>query len=195
MNLRICFCILFLLVSASLKAQYVWSPNTYFLIPPTSGCNGIWAVEPPADTCVAPYMIQMIPQGCLTYNRSAIDTIFYNLCSIPCNYSIIGGDAQVCTFCSVGPVVAGINESAISDELLIFPNPSSDKINIRTENFTENEFTFLLYNLHGQIVKRKFCYKNNENETIELNGIENGLYFWKLIFSHSEKTGKLNVIN
>jgi hypothetical protein len=89
--------------SVSVYGQYAYSPNTFYLIPPVGICDGIWAVN--EDSCHFPtntYL--MMPGGCATTNHRNGDTLFLNLCYIPC---------QVWETCDSGGYQTGILKATV----------------------------------------------------------------------------------
>lgn len=93
------------LLSISLYGQYYYSPNTYYVTPPTSGCNGVWAVDGSvlsSGTCSPPYTYTISPAGCANYDYNNGDTLFFDLCSFPCSYSMISFSSSIpCFNCEV----------------------------------------------------------------------------------------------
>lgn len=54
------------------------------MIPPTSGCNGLWVLQDSMWQYPCTYTHN--PPMCLTFNHRNGDSLFLNLCSIPCDY-------------------------------------------------------------------------------------------------------------
>ncbi len=87
---------LLLLLPSLASAQIV----TYYVVPPTSGCNGIWAVSGMTMNCGSPpYTYTMDPMGCAEMLgwTSDGDTLFIPLCAMPCSLIITNSDAIECT--------------------------------------------------------------------------------------------------
>src|SRR5436190_358293 len=104
-----------LLAPAALSAQML----TYYVVPPTAGCNGIWAVNWFSLECgSAPYTYTMEPMGCLQVNWTySGDTAFFPLCTLPCAFYITSADGGTCGG-AIDPTTA-ITESNAAPELRI----------------------------------------------------------------------------
>lgn len=78
------------------------------------------------------------------------------------------------------------------NDVSIFPNPTQSYIQIQTEsNHTSLEFR--LFDSVGRLVKAELVY--NSLERIEVNTLENGIYFYQIIDDQRRiKTGKLMIL-
>jgi hypothetical protein len=75
--------------------------------------------------------------------------------------------------------------SSVYPDFKLYPNPSNGIVTIETEN----ELTLNVYNIIGELKHHKTI---NGNQTIDLSGLEKGIYFLTLIDNqNSEKTIKL----
>lgn len=84
-------------------------------------------------------------------------------------------------------VLLGVNENNISG-INVFPNPVKETIMVSVpENISAFRIEF--YNSIGQNVLTKNS--NNNIQNISLNGLPNGIYFYKIDAAHTIKTGKL----
>ncbi len=96
-----------------MNAQVTWP--TYYVIPPSTGCDGTWAINTSSTlgSCgMTPYTYIYSPSGCGTSGASfSGDTLFIPLCAVPCNLTIVNASGQTCS-CSTGSAT-GINESEI----------------------------------------------------------------------------------
>ena len=73
------------------------------------------------------------------------------------------------------PLVTSVfdSETDQQDELLLFPNPTNDFVEIQMENVSLQNSSVQIYNLNGQFVRdAQFSGKR-----VDLSGIEAGLYF------------------
>ncbi len=79
----------------------------------------------------------------------------------------------------IGPAhdltLTGIHENENQVGIEIYPNPTKDKLFISTSKI--GTYTVSVYDITGKIVKSQNV---SQNETIDLNSIENGLYFVKI---------------
>jgi hypothetical protein len=78
--------------------------------------------------------------------------------------------------------VTGINSMEKKNQINIFPNPSTGKINIHTDEV--NPCPFKIYNMYGQKIKEGVL--QNDLYSLELNGFESGVFTIVL-----EKEGKI----
>ncbi len=89
--------------------------------------------------------------------------------------SIIGaydfGTAPSCDY-----VFIGINENKYSNDVSIYPNPATDKIEI--ECLDNNEINISIYNLIGKLVLQKE-FDNNKTD-IDIGSFETGMYIIKV---------------
>lgn len=94
--------------------------STYYVIPPTSGCNGVWAFGPYSSlwaTCTGPYAWLFDPFSCVDYpggvptNLNVVnDTIVMDLCSLPCEF-LFYADTGLCAQLICGTVPLGQAEA------------------------------------------------------------------------------------
>lgn len=77
-------------------------------------------------------------------------------------------------------VVDGVDEpDGISLNYLIFPNPTTDFVQLKVENFQSEILSYRLYDLNGKLLENK---KINESETrINMRTLANSTYFLKII--------------
>lgn len=71
----------------------------------------------------------------------------------------------------------GINEQAFENEILIYPNPAKDKLNLKWNGL--NNMSITIYNSLGQEFSTVFLSKLNG--TIDITNLQTGLYFLKII--------------
>ena len=75
------------------------------------------------------------------------------------------------------------------DEILIYPNPSSGILNLKS--ITEIE-QYSIFNISGKLLLRKLV--NLKEITLELTNLENGTYFLNFTTNNSLVTKKIIVI-
>jgi hypothetical protein len=78
----------------------------------------------------------------------------------------------------------GISENILSDNMLVYPNPASSKIQIRGEN-AKGEFR--IYNILGKIMVAKTL--SDLHQTIDVQHLNPGIYIWQM----ENRKGKLVV--
>ncbi len=92
------------------------------------------------------------------------------------NYSIL--------FAPRIPNVISAVETISQQQLNIFPNPASEKIQIRNEN-AKGEFR--IYNIHGKIMLTEKI--TEPNQTVDVRPLKSGIYIWQM----ENRKGKLLV--
>lgn len=80
--------------------------TTYYIVPPTSGCNGVWAFGPYSTMWAAcgsaPYQWLFNPVGCVEPQGVNVpltvvnDTIVMDLCAQPCSFELYSDDVGLC---------------------------------------------------------------------------------------------------
>jgi len=169
---------LFLLfIGAKCFSQITYSPNVYYVIPPTNGCNGVLAVKDTSTCIMAVYNFS--PTGCIPFNNSIShtngDTTFFNLCSIPCNILAMGtnsGNLDTCWFCGVG-YNTSVQEKNNTNNISVAPNPFTETVSLITT--ISGEKTLKLYSASGVLVDEiKFIDTSYIYNTKDL---KSGIYF------------------
>lgn len=74
---------------------------TVYVTPPTSGCNGVWAVQVTSVYCTptSPYTFSMEPSGCVQLDNWGQDlgNFLIPLCSVPCTLAVTSADGVTCS--------------------------------------------------------------------------------------------------
>lgn len=83
----------------------------------------------------------------------------------------------------------GINENPFEKEIILYPNPAKDKLNLKWNN--SNNISVIIYNSIGQELSTVFLSK--QNETIDITNLQNGLYFLKIMNGSKVGINKLVV--
>jgi len=81
--------------------------------------------------------------------------------------------AQTSTFWYEWGIGLGNKEIKFDDNLVLFPNPTNDKLNIV---FDKKIMKYTIYNSAGMFVKQDECINNS----INVKGFSQGIYFLKL---------------
>ena len=79
--------------------------------------------------------------------------------------------------------ILGVEDYAPNYEAIIYPNPTSDVLNIRTSTF-EN-VTYTLYDAHGKLVMQNIL--SSEQTPIQVSQLAPGAYSLELIFEEGSK--------
>ncbi len=95
---------------------------------------------------------------------------------------------------TVSVKIAGPDDSELLD---VYPNPAQDQVNIRYFSKFDGQVELHLYNLTGQEVfvgSREAEKDGVYVETLDLNGVESGLYIYTIRIGSRTFNGKLDVI-
>ena len=87
-------------------------------------------------------------------------------------------------------VVLGVDNHQISLNVQAYPNPTTDYVILRIDNFKQNSLSYKIYNVEGKLLD----YRNIENpETnIQMNTLASAAYFLKVLQKEEEvKTFKI----
>lgn len=109
-----------MLLSASsfLHSQTI---TTYYVIPPTSGCNGVWAIDALGLSCGQTYVLT--PSACALFSPTIVaDTAYFQLCSMPCSLAVAEPNG-ICGICGTG-LSTGVEET-VSPVFTTYPNPAT----------------------------------------------------------------------
>lgn len=75
----------------------------------------------------------------------------------------------------------GINESAFSFDLSVFPNPTTDVLNLTIKNFNGENLSYQLVDFNGKLIQSEAI--KNEQTAIKLSDLPSAGYFIHLIES------------
>ncbi|MCA6363799.1 MAG: T9SS type A sorting domain-containing protein [Bacteroidetes bacterium] len=112
----------FLLLFALSICSFLHSQTitTYYIIPPVSGCDGVWAIDANQVLCGQTYIFT--PTLCASFSGQVADTMYLALCSQPCSLMVMGPNGP-CGFCGT-PLTTGQQE-APSPVFTTYPNPAT----------------------------------------------------------------------
>tara|TARA_R110002049_G_scaffold263116_1_gene439262 strand:- start:22190 stop:25342 length:3153 start_codon:yes stop_codon:yes gene_type:complete len=80
------------------------------------------------------------------------------------------------------------------NDIKVYPNPASEQLFFSGKLLSESKIVAELYNINGQIIKKKVIEKGSREESLNVSEISNGLYFLKISTATSSKTRKI-IIN
>lgn len=137
--------------------------TTYYMLPPTSGCNGLWAFGPASAVwqapCTAPFLYVVEPLGCA--EGAGIgqpfwisgDTVYSNLCSTPCSITIYDASGDCVILCQL-PVNTGVTDGMRADtpELRIDPNPLASGTPLKITTQSDGPVELTLTDALGRVV-------------------------------------------
>ena len=174
--MRKLLCVFLVMFSLVGKTQTL---NTFYMIPPTSGCNGVWAldVSPIQGPCgpIASYL--MDPCHDVLNATFSGDTLFLPLCSLPCNFNCV--TINGCVFVCDLSLTQISNENYLSNNIQIYPNPTTDELKI--ENGKLKIENVAVYNVIGEPVLSFSCRRRSlEDEAINVSSLTPGIYFIRI---------------
>ncbi|TND09482.1 MAG: hypothetical protein FD123_1288 [Bacteroidetes bacterium] len=159
-----------LLLFVTSQAQIVIT--TYYVIPPTSGCNGVWAISASQlQSCAMP--ITWSPPTCLgsTQPSTIGDTTFFSICEIPCTIATSDG-----CYASANGSTA-VDEKPVLPLVLIGPNPvlAGQDITVWIDRPADH-YTVSVINLLGQTVFKNDFPVSGNTFIIPTEGLGAGMY-------------------
>ena len=106
-----------------------------------------------------------------------------------CSDSSTTTQTSACPFplCDGLPLTSVVNN--LSNDILIYPNPSSGILNLKSNTEIEQ---YSIFNISGQLLDRKLV--NLKEITLELTNLENGTYFLNFTTNNSLVTKKITVL-
>src|SRR5690606_23923923 len=75
----------------------------------------------------------------------------------------------------------GINELSNSNDLIIFPNPAKNNIQINLSNFDDNFNEVIILDISGKAVLSHSISNNDANLNIDVSSLSNGIYTISII--------------
>ncbi|HNP98371.1 MAG TPA: T9SS type A sorting domain-containing protein [Bacteroidia bacterium] len=171
--------------------QLTFTANTYFVTLPTAGCNGVWAVE--WQNCgTPPFLIN--PAGCLTFGAISGDTMFFNLCSIPCEFEAANDSGNICMMCTIGFLNGTQEIKLIHSEVNVYPNPANEYI--RINGTIPSNALFSMTDIQGKIILEENLNSTQQENYISIKGKKSGFYFWKIqTGTELYEKGEIQIIN
>lgn len=177
-----------LLFCASSKAQTTTTITTYYVIPPTSGCNGVWAVQNSGFGACASGVTTYImnPNGCMTFTGATYsgDTAFLPLCAFPCDLTVMDGNGNVC-ICGTGTTTGIVNQTAAA-VLTTYPNPATtvEGWNVWMHQ-PGNAVTVSIFNSLGQKVSMQSAENASEIFHVDTSALLPGTYVAEIVVNNS----------
>lgn len=75
-------------------------------------------------------------------------------------------------------VLTSINQSSLNFEIIVFPNPATDFLNLKIENAELLDFDFKLFDVNGRLVESRGV--NVDNEVVDMHCLPSSTYFLKV---------------
>jgi hypothetical protein len=166
--------LLLLVISFGIRAQT--NITTWYIIAPTNGCNGVWAMDYSQATCGQSFLLT--PNGCANWNATVVaDTIFWPLCSLPCDLTVCCDSlGNACAVCSTG-FTTGTNNVERNPITTTYPNPTStsDGWNILFQH-PEKNVEVKIFNSIGELVAQEKSENTPEIFHVNTNSLSMGTY-------------------
>jgi hypothetical protein len=171
------FTLLFLFVLAGdfMFSQINWP--TYYINPPSSGCDGLWAVNASQTGGVcgqAPYTYSLTPSSCGSVSGISYsgDTMFIPLCSLPCDFMITNFNGQEC----VGSTGTTAQKEISKEPAKIFPSTIKPGEIVTLEFGDANaERTIQLFDNNGKCIQQSVT--KNKTMNLAIPDAASGMYF------------------
>jgi N-acetylneuraminic acid mutarotase len=108
-------------------------------------------------------------------NSTGADFTVNNVGYLACGYDSTLGDTKM--FWALKPVPTSIIKKSITkNNMVVYPNPSSGVLNIKSIHNVEIVSSLAIYSQEGKLVYSKLNFKPNE-ESINIETLNNGTYF------------------
>lgn len=79
-------------------------------------------------------------------------------------------------------------QTAYANELLVYPNPTSDNLFLSTDTDRLSKLNIKIYNLYGQVVESTML--SSIDESVDVSNLKNGVYFIQLTLNEQTYTAK-----
>ncbi len=76
-------------------------------------------------------------------------------------------------------IVSEVIENESNLEILVYPNPTTDFLILKIENFDLANLSYELYSIEGKLIDHSII--NNNTNSIKVDGLPNSTYFLKVI--------------
>ncbi len=138
--------------------------TTYYTVLPTNGCNGLAAMGPASNMwsggCTPPYMYVVEPSGCAQASTGwppfwvSGDTVYTQLCSVPCQLSIWDASVGECVILCQIPVITAMEEETRGSGTVTLQNPIAAGIPLQLSVTGQPPSELTLFDAQGRIVER-----------------------------------------
>ncbi len=161
---------------------------TWYIIPPTSGCNGVWAVDASVyGSCGAVSSYIMNPIGCVQLTSNTVaDTTYWALCSFPCDLTMMGPNGIAC-ICGTG-TTTDVAQTSSEKIITAYPNPSTTNngwnIVLREPG---NSVTINIYNTTGQLVSVQSSENTEQIFHVNCDMLPPGTYFTETVVNGAQE--------
>ena len=94
------------------------------------------------------------------------------------------GYAHIVPCPTVGSMTTGIKEFSNNENYRVYPNPATNDVNIELNTVHNDDIYFQLYDLEGRMLN-EVSMKGKTRITISRNGIQSGIYIFRIITNQS----------
>lgn len=171
-----------LLLSLCLELSAQTPITTWYIIPPTSGCNGVWAIDYSQAGCGSTYLFNpSFPVACGSFTGSVADTMFIQLCSMPCDLTVVDMNGNICGFCGTG-TSTGVGTLSQEHIITTYPNPatSAGGWNVWIDE-PGSAVTVNIYNAFGQLVSTQSSANAEQVFHVDASDLPAGTYFTEIM--------------
>lgn len=86
----------------------------------------------------------------------------------------------------------GIKDSKMNISLTVFPNPTTDKLTLKIEDYKDEKLSYQLYDMQGKLLKDDKI--NAEQTQIEMKNFAKATYFINVVNQNEEKVETFKII-
>lgn len=106
-------------------------------------------------------------------------------------FSSVNGFTQTCKFEILVDLCTYIDELTANFNVVLFPNPAQNEVNIRVENHSEQRFQINLYDNRGKLKYASSMQINTGSYNLNTSFLTPGIYFVEIVFSKGNIVKKL----
>lgn len=124
-------------------------------------------------------VVNILPGNCYNYYVVSEPNATVNN---PMNVPVSSNTVTTITWPTVNCTVNGIRSNSLENEnLILYPNPASDELNISFNAQTKIDFNkVLIYNSFGQLIREEEISFKNNSASINTTNLPNGVYYLNL---------------
>lgn len=89
-------------------------------------------------------------------------------------------------------IVLGLNDNLINLNMIAFPNPTTNFLQLKTENNGEEHLDYQLYDITGKLIESKKI--TNSIETIQMEVLPKAIYFLKVVSKNNKELKTFKII-
>ena len=108
-------------------------------------------------------------------------------------FSNSSGEERSLTVVQEGAIISSTNDDTLEKSLIIYPNPTSRFLHIKSKGIMTGQVHFSLYDVSGKSIihERRVDFGGSDTYAIDLRDILNGIYYLSIVGNHDRLTKKI----